>query len=117
MTPKTKAAIALIPEALKELTIQEYTVFTGGLLIKDRIQQHFKHVAKLEGQLRKDKAARGYCSGQITCMAMTKGKMCPKCVRARKNPRFQYRHSEYGKMRLKERAEERKERERLKGKK
>lgn len=77
--------------------------------VKDRIQLFYKQSAGLEGDLNAFKEEHGYCIGRPFCMNYTgsaKKRTCSACAKANANPRYKKQISEYGKLRRKERAEE-----------
>ena len=85
-------------------------VATSILLVKDRIQQYYAQDAQLRASLNKYKAKHGYCQGQASCMTTVKPgvRLCEECERNHLNPRYKRKLSEYGRIRMKEREEERK---------
>jgi hypothetical protein len=78
--------------------------------VKDRIQLFYRQAARLESDLNAFKEEHGYCVGRPFCMeyvgAQAKKRTCSACSKANANPRYKKQVSEYGRLRRKERAEE-----------
>lgn len=76
--------MSLLPaDVRKSLKSGNLGVFTGALLIQEKIADHFKKVARDEAALRHYKEQTGYCAGRITCMTFigkdAKHKSCKAC--------------------------------------
>lgn len=83
--------------------------------VKDRIQLFYQQTARLEGDLNAFKEQHGYCVGRPFCVtfvgAQAKRRTCVSCAKANANPRYKRQASEYGRIRRKERAEEKRAKE------
>jgi hypothetical protein len=111
----------MVPPAVRQkLNLRELKALSGALLVKDRIQQYFLICARHQSALQVWKVKEGYCGGAPTCLVYlgpdAKFKMCASCRKnklrwtrgeTRKNKR-----SEYGTIRVKEKAAERAEKAR-----
>lgn len=84
-------------------------VAIGILLVKDRIQQFYAQTAALERSLNDFKKKHSYCCGRPFCMNIVKNNetTCVECRKANANPKYKKQRSQYGEMRMKERAAER----------
>jgi hypothetical protein len=102
---KTNAAtvqlIKQLPKSIKaKLSIGDLQVIEGLATVVDRIAAHFVNVASMERDLRKAKANKGVCSGQVTCLNSIKknGDICRQCREAKANPTHKNGRSEYGRI-------------------
>lgn len=89
----------------------------GVMRVKDRIQLFYQQTARLESELNAFKQEHGYCVGRPFCMTYVgqlegRKRSCSACAKANASPRYKRKVSEYGRIRRKEREEERKARER-----
>lgn len=94
-------------------------IATSILLVKDRIQQYYVQQAQLEASLNTYKRKHGYCSGRPFCMHPVKDDEITRkdCKHANANPQYKKKQSDYGRMRAKERADEREKKEKSKPRK
>lgn len=93
----------------KTLKAKDLKVFTGMLLIQEKIADHFILVARSDARLREFKAEHGYCAGRPYCMTFVgtdaKHKSCKACrlafIKAHeghgKNIRSEYGHLQFAK--------------------
>lgn len=86
--------------------------FVGVALVKDRIQAHYAQVAVQKQVVLDFKRKHGYCGGTIGCMENTGAEQhsCDACLEANANPRYKKRVTDYGRMRAKEKDEQKKAR-------
>ena len=106
----------------RKLNFGDLTSLTGAVLIQDRIHHCFHEQAMQATALRRFKRAHGYCGGELSCLAFVgKGgltSMCSPCrslAKERREGVSQYKRqpSEYGKIRARQRALDKAEKERL----
>jgi len=123
---QTSTALALFerlpPATRRKLALTEVRALTGAITIKDRIHAYFAQDAQARKVLRHYKREHGYCGGLPWCLAYTgeEASMCSSCLQDARNQRagvtrYKRRKSAYGTIRETERAQEKAERDRLKG--
>ena len=84
----------------------------GVALVKDRIQAYYAQEAAHKHVLLAFKRKHGYCGGSIGCMEVTGSEQhsCKGCLEANANPKYKVIATDYGRMRRKEKAEQKKAR-------
>ena len=99
-----------------------YDSITGVVEIQEMIRGYFVRVGGLTGELLRDKAKRGYCAGKVTCLTYLgknpDHKICDICRKEQRDYSSRLegegrrnKRSEYGSMRMKQRENERAEKE------
>lgn len=117
-TSLAELAEMLPPTTRKKLNLTDFKSLTGAMLVKDRIEQHYDFVYQSEARLRKWKRTQGYCGGRPYCLTLTGPKefYCDACkkemARISRGETRRIKRSEYGRIRAKERAQEKLEKER-----
>lgn len=112
----------LSPATRRKLHITELEEIKGAAVIADRIHQAYSNVAAIITALQRAKRADGYCGGEPSCVVYLGEKckagrdtLCSKCrlnARMRREgvTKFKKTYSEYGKLRAKQREQEKGER-------